>query len=76
MYWTLIAQTTEDLFKLGVRNGTAYPILSISALIGTPIASALLSADHGRFLAVQIFTGGVEALETVCNVLARGSMYG
>lgn len=34
LFPALIAEITPDLSKLGVRNGTSFAILSISALVG------------------------------------------
>ena len=52
----LVAQVS-DIRQIGVRNGTVFAICSIGALVGNPIAGALLSGNSTDFTHLQIFTG-------------------
>jgi MFS family permease len=71
----LIAQIS-DIRKIGVRTGTLFAIVSIGALCGNPIGGALISADHGGFTGLQIFSGVTMMAGTVFFFLARASLVG
>jgi MFS family permease len=51
-----IAQIS-GLRKIGVRNGTLFFCVSIGVLLGSPIGGALISANGGDYLYVEIFSG-------------------
>ncbi|OAG07529.1 MFS general substrate transporter [Paraphaeosphaeria sporulosa] len=53
---SLVAQIS-DIKKIGTRNGTNWFMYGIGALIGTPIAGALIQRDSGGYLYMQIFAG-------------------
>ncbi|KAF1964956.1 putative MFS monocarboxylate transporter [Bimuria novae-zelandiae CBS 107.79] len=53
---SLVAQIS-DIKKIGTRNGTNWFMYGIGALIGTPIAGALIQEDRGGYLYMQIFAG-------------------
>ena len=53
---SLVAQIS-DIKKIGTRNGTNWFMYGIGALIGTPIAGALITADNGGYLYMQIYAG-------------------
>lgn len=66
----LIAQIS-DIRQIGVRNGTLFAILSISALTGSPIGGALLTRAHGDFKDMQIFAAVVMLAGSTFFVAAR-----
>ncbi|KAK7737861.1 hypothetical protein SLS53_006238 [Cytospora paraplurivora] len=51
---TPLSSLTTDMTKIGVRMGIVYTIISFGTLSGTPIASALNSADDGRSLGMEM----------------------
>lgn len=53
---SLVAQIS-DIKKIGTRNGTNWFMYGIGALIGTPIAGALIQTNNGGYLYMQIFAG-------------------
>ncbi|KAH7177873.1 major facilitator superfamily domain-containing protein [Fusarium sp. MPI-SDFR-AT-0072] len=62
---TLIAQLS-DIRQIGTRVGAAFAIQSFGALTGSPIAGAIVSAQNGDYLGLQLFCG--------CSMLA-GCMF-
>lgn len=64
----VIAQIS-DIRQIGVRNGTNFFVVSIAALIGNPIAGALISRDGGGYRDMQIFSG-VSFFVGVCLFVA------
>jgi MFS family permease len=52
----LIAQIS-DIRQIGTRVGTGFVFQSIGALTGSPIAGALITADNGNYLGLQLFCG-------------------
>lgn len=53
---TLIAQIS-DIRQIGTRVGTAFAIQSFGALTGSPIGGAIVSANGGDYLGLQLFCG-------------------
>jgi len=53
---TCIAQIS-DIREIGTRVGTAFAIQSFGALTGSPIAGAIVQAQHGSYLGLQLFCG-------------------
>ncbi|KAH8807190.1 major facilitator superfamily domain-containing protein [Xylogone sp. PMI_703] len=47
----------SDIRQIGIRNGTNFFCISFAALIGNPIAGALINRDNGGYLYMQIFSG-------------------
>jgi MFS family permease len=58
---TLIAQLS-DIRQIGTRVGTAFAIASFGALTGSPIGGAIVSAQDGDYIGLQLFCG--------CSMLA------
>lgn len=73
---TLVAEITKDMSKLGVRNGTSFAIISIAALIGTPIGGALVSACDGKFWGLQVFGGLTLMTGTLLILVTRTVLVG
>ena len=63
---TLIAQIS-DIRQIGSRVGSSFGVQSFAALIGSPIAGAIVTAQNGSFLGLQIFCG--------CSFVASGLFY-
>ncbi|KAI9666624.1 MAG: hypothetical protein M1821_004560 [Bathelium mastoideum] len=51
-----IAQIS-DVRKIGVRTGTLFAIISVAALVSSPIGGALVGDDHGNYQDLQIYAG-------------------
>jgi len=66
----VIGQISE-IREIGVRTGTVYALVSIAALMGSPIAGALVSRKHGQFQYLQIFCGVTMVVGTALFVAAR-----
>lgn len=62
-----LSTLTTDLKKIGVRMGMVLSVVAVAALIGSPIAGALVSADNGQYLYAQMFMGS--AIITGCLTL-------
>lgn len=75
-----LSSLTDDLKKTGVRMGMVLTIVSFAALTGSPIAGALVQADHntgtGEYLYMQMFMGSVILLGSGLLVVARVSRFG
>lgn len=52
-----LSTLTEDVKKMGVRMGMVLSVVGVAALIGSPIAGALVQLDQGGFLYAQMFMG-------------------
>ena len=65
-----IAQIS-DIRQIGTRTGAAFAVLSFGALTGSPIAGAIVSAQHGDFLGLQLFCGFSMLTSVVLFVAAR-----
>jgi predicted MFS family arabinose efflux permease len=71
----LIAQIS-DIRQIGVRTGTMFAVISIAALIGSPIGGVLNSAQGGSYLHLQIFCGVMMMAGSTVFILARSSLVG
>ncbi|KAH8688855.1 putative MFS monocarboxylate transporter [Talaromyces proteolyticus] len=71
-----LSSLTTDLKKIGVRMGMVLTIVSFAALTGSPIAGALVQADQGGYLYMQMFMGSSMLLGTVLLVVARIARFG
>ncbi|KAJ2966051.1 hypothetical protein NUW58_g10760 [Xylaria curta] len=60
---------TEDY---GKRSGTAFFLASFGALVGIPIAGAILELNHGSYHGLIIFAGALYVAALVAFVVARG----
>ncbi|KAF2010721.1 MFS general substrate transporter [Aaosphaeria arxii CBS 175.79] len=65
-----IAQVSK-VEDLGKRSGTAFCISSVGALIGIPIAGAILERDGGEYVGLIVFAGVAYAVAFAAYVLAR-----
>lgn len=72
---TLIAQIS-DIHQIGTRVGTAFAIQSLGALTGSPIGGAIVSAQHGSFLGLQLFCGFCMLAGSIVFAVARWTQAG
>lgn len=66
-----LSTLTTDLKKTGVRMGMVLSVVAVAALIGSPIAGALVSSDDGQYLYAQMFMGSAIIAGTVTLIGAR-----
>lgn len=52
-----LSTLTTDLKKIGVRMGMVLSVVAVAALVGSPIAGALIQLDQGGYLYAQMFMG-------------------
>ncbi|KAJ5667959.1 uncharacterized protein N7477_006529 [Penicillium maclennaniae] len=71
-----LSTLTTDLKKIGVRMGMVLSIVAVAALIGSPIAGALVSTDDGEYLYAQMFMGSAIIAGTVVLIGARVTTVG
>lgn len=67
---TLIAQIS-DIRQIGTRVGAAFAVQSIGALIGSPIGGAIVSAQNGDYVGLQVFCGVCISVGCLIFVMAR-----
>jgi MFS family permease len=67
---TLIASLCE-LKDIGTRIGGAFAIQSIGALIGSPIAGAIVDSQGGDYLGLQLFCGLAMLLGMIFFIASR-----
>ncbi|KAF9264436.1 MFS general substrate transporter [Marasmius fiardii PR-910] len=67
-----VVQITEDKTQVGRRMGGLYSVISIPALIGTPIAGALLgSSSSNSFTGLIVYSGTTVIVGSVFILLAK-----
>lgn len=71
-----LSTLTTDLKKMGARMGMIMSVVGIAALIGSPIAGALVSQGDGEYLYAQMFMGSVIVAGTLNLIAARTSKLG
>lgn len=67
----VIAQVSPDMSKIGVRQGTAFAIVSVATLIGNPIGGALINKGSEHLTGLIIFTGITQAFGALLILLAK-----
>ncbi|KAH8781115.1 MFS monocarboxylate transporter [Diaporthe sp. PMI_573] len=76
LFPTALSALTTDMTKMGVRMGMVYTIISFATLTGTPIAGALISANRGRYLDMEMFAASLLMIGGILLVAARVSRTG
>ncbi|KAL4792297.1 major facilitator superfamily domain-containing protein [Aspergillus venezuelensis] len=71
-----LSTLTTDLKKMGARMGMVMSVVGVAALIGSPIAGALVSRGDGDYLYAQMFMGAVIIAGTVNLYAARTAKLG
>ncbi|KAI1139106.1 MFS general substrate transporter [Hypoxylon sp. FL0543] len=66
----VVAQIS-DIREIGTRTGIAFFFAALGALTGSPIGGAIVSAQGGRFLGLQLFCGVVMTVGMLCFVASR-----
>ncbi|KAJ5965974.1 hypothetical protein N7481_012688 [Penicillium waksmanii] len=66
-----LSTLTTDMKKTGVRMGMVLSVVAIAALIGSPIAGALVQLDNGGYLYAQMFMGSAIIAGTLTLIAAR-----
>lgn len=69
---TLIAQIS-DLSQIGARVGAAFAIQSFGSLTGSPIGGAIVNAQDGDYLGLQLFCGFTMLAGAIVYFAARWS---
>ena len=67
---TLVAQIS-DIRQIGTRVGAAFALQSFGALTGSPIGGAIVSAQNGDYLGLQLFCGVAMIIGCVAVAVAR-----
>ncbi|KAF2102037.1 putative MFS monocarboxylate transporter [Rhizodiscina lignyota] len=67
----LVAQISPDVSKIGVRTGALFAIISIAALVGSPIGGAIVTSNNGKFTGLQVFCGCMQAGGALFIIAAR-----
>lgn len=71
----VIAQIS-DVREVGTRSGVLYFCGSFGALIGPPIAGAIVTAQDGDYLGLKLFNGLTLLLGALCMYLSRATQVG
>ncbi|KAL4919108.1 major facilitator superfamily domain-containing protein [Aspergillus aurantiobrunneus] len=71
-----LSTLTTDLKKMGARMGMVMSVVGVAALIGSPIAGALVQRGDGDYLYSQMFMGSVIIVGTLNLVAARVAKLG
>jgi MFS family permease len=71
----LVAQIS-DIRQIGIRTGTAFAVQSFGGLTGSPIAGAIVAAQGGQFLGLQLFCGLTMAASVLSYFAARWMLVG
>ena len=70
-----IAQIS-DIRQIGTRIGTAFAVMSFGALTGSPIAGAIVKAQGGDYLGLQLFCGFTMVVSVILFAAARTVLVG
>ncbi|KAL4733393.1 major facilitator superfamily domain-containing protein [Aspergillus similis] len=71
-----LSTLTTDLKKMGARMGMVMSVVGVAALIGSPIAGALVQRGNGDYLYAQMFMGSVIIAGTLNLIAARAARIG
>ena len=66
----LVASLTKDMREVGHRTATMFLIISVAALVGTPITGAIISRSDGSYVAAMCFAGGLTLVGSCFNAAA------
>lgn len=72
---TLVAQIS-DVRQIGVRQGTCFTLQSFGALLGSPIAGAILASQGGSYWGLKLFCGCSFFATMIAFSLARTTLVG
>ncbi|KAF5664981.1 monocarboxylate transporter [Fusarium heterosporum] len=66
----------SDVRSIGTRNGSLYCVAAVGALIGSPVAGAIVGDQNGHFSGLIIFCGVSILLGAVFATMSRHSLAG
>ncbi|CAN6670038.1 probable transporter Mch4p [Trichomonascus vanleenenianus] len=66
-----LSALSPDMSKIGTRLGMAFFVIGFGVLIGSPVAGAINTRQHGEYLGVQIFSGVSIIVALMFLLLAR-----
>lgn len=72
---TLIAQISP-IQQIGARLGLAFACQGLGSLIGSPIGGAIVSANNGEYIGLQLFCGFVMLTGCLIMLAARTTLVG
>jgi MFS family permease len=72
----IVAQITPDLREVGTRLGVVMACQATGALVGSPIGGAIVSAQDGKYLGLQLFCGIIMAVSVVVLLIIRWMQVG
>ena len=72
----LVAAVSPDMHEIGTNVGVLFATISFAALVGNPIGGALVTAAHGKYWALCIFTGVTILLGTALVTCVRMRLAG
>jgi len=76
IFMSAMTSLTKDLSRIGTRAGMVLSIVAFSTLTGAPIAGAIIDADKGSFVGVQVYGGTMMLIGTAILIMARESQTG
>ncbi|KAI0442328.1 major facilitator superfamily domain-containing protein [Xylaria telfairii] len=71
-----LVASISDIRNLGFRVGTLYAFSSFGGLFGSPIAGAIVSAQHGSYFGLKIFCGLTFMISGVFILMSRIKLVG
>lgn len=71
MFTVALSALTNDLSKVGTRNGMCFTVISVAALTGPPIAGVLVQAGENGYLYAQVWGGCIVVAGGLVLVAAR-----
>jgi MFS family permease len=66
----------SDVTKLGTRSGAMYAVSAFGALIGSPIAGAIVKTQHGSYQGLIVLSGVALLVGTGFAIAARQALVG
>jgi MFS family permease len=72
----MVASITSDLSKMGTRVGSLYAVSAVGALIGSPVAGAIVNRQGGKYEGLIVFSGVGLVVGTVLAIAARQVLVG
>ena len=71
LFLAVVPIINSDVNKMGARLGIISAAVGIGALLGSPVAGAIISSNNGSYTEAQIFSGCVLAVGSVLALGAR-----
>lgn len=72
----MVASITSDMRKIGARIGTLYALSAVGALIGSPIAGAIVKRQAGSFEGLIVFSATSLMVGVGLTVVSRWMIVG